>query len=90
LRSVIKYIYLRPTTLVILSTNGKRKRKENIIMKIKNELETRKSLTVKAVRGCTLVVRATDCDVDMNLDRVIITCKRFSVKERNLKKDEQQ
>ena len=59
-------------------------------MKIKNGLETRKSLTVKAERGCTLVVKATDCDVYTNLDRVIITCKGFSVKERKLKKDEQQ
>jgi hypothetical protein len=35
-----------------------------------------------------LVFRATDCEVDMNLGRVIVTCKRFSVHERNLRKNE--
>lgn len=62
-------------------------------MKFKKDddvLKNRKFLKVKAERGCTLVVKATDCDVDMNLARVIITCKGFSVKERKLKKDEQQ
>lgn len=52
-------------------------------------LENRKALRVKAERGCTLVVKATDCDIVTDLSRIIITCKGFSVKERKLKKDEQ-
>lgn len=40
------------------------------------------SMKIKASKGCTLVVKATDCEVDMNLGRVIIRCRNLSVNER--------
>lgn len=47
----------------------------------KETIEVGKSASIKSSRGFDLVVRATDCEVDMNLGRVIIHCKRCSVRE---------
>ena len=43
------------------------------------------ALTVKADRCFELLVKATDCEVDMTLGRVIIRCRRISVKETKTK-----
>lgn len=42
------------------------------------------SAKVKADKDYVLVVKATDCDVDMNMGRVIIKGKRISITERKI------
>lgn len=51
-----------------------------------NKIEAKSPVSVRADRGFELVVRATDCEVDMDLGRVIIRCKTFGIKEKKAKK----
>ena len=61
-------------------------------MKIKfdkeNKVKTEHSVIVTSEKDFVLVFKSTDCYVDTNLSRVIVTCKKFRVKERKAKKDD--
>ena len=48
----------------------------------KEKIEAKGSVSMRADKGFELVFKATDCEVDMNIGRIIVRCKRFSVKER--------
>lgn len=52
----------------------------------KEKIEAKGSVSMRADKGLELVFKATDCEVDMDLGRIIVRCKRFSVKERKVKK----
>ena len=62
-------------------------------MKIKidkeNQIEAKGLVKISASRGCVLVINAkAGYEMDMNLGRIIVTCKKFSVKERKSKDGE--
>ena len=52
-----------------------------------DKIEAKGSVKVIADKGFDLIVKATDCDVDMDLGKVIIRCKTFTIKERKSKTD---
>lgn len=48
----------------------------------KEKIEAKGSVSMRADKGYELVFKAGECEVDMNIGRIIVRCKRFSVKER--------
>ena len=57
-----------------------------IVVDKEQKIEANGSVNMRAGKGFELVFKATDCDVDMNLGRIVVRCKHFSVKERKVKK----
>ena len=53
------------------------------------QIEAKDSVSLRADKGFELVFKATDCYVDMDLGRVIVRCKRFSVREKKAKKQKE-